>query len=50
MRTDVPVYLFAVIDTAGFDKQFEVEPERAISVEVVGDIRAGELLEDFGAV
>ncbi len=45
-----PTRFFTVIYAIRFDEQINVTLEGGIRIEVVWDVRARELLEDFGAI
>jgi hypothetical protein len=50
MRADVPPDLLGVVDAVGLDEQVDVVLELGVAGEGVGDVGAGEVFEDLGAV
>src|SRR6185295_17829910 len=50
MRSNVPPDLFAVVDTAGLNQQIDVALERTVRIEVIGNVGARKLFEDFCAI
>ena len=50
MRADVPPDFFGVVDAVGLDEEVDVLLELGVAGEAVGEVGAGEVFEDFGAV